>query len=66
MHKLDKYIGRVVSLKRQVFDKLKNARPDRAYENCFVVAAVDRHLNQLICYGAGRRINTCATEVVFV
>jgi hypothetical protein len=67
MHKLDNYVGRIVYLKQHAYRRIiGKIRTGVTQENCFLVAAIDRQMNQLICYGAGRRINARATEIVLV
>lgn len=67
MHKLEKYVGRLVFLKEHVYQKLR-AKKVRAIpeENFFLVAAIDRRLNQLVCYGAGHCINACVSDIVLI
>lgn len=67
MHKLEKYVGRLVFLKEHVYQKHREKKV-RAVpeENFFLVAAIDRRLNQLVCYGAGHRINACVSDIVLV
>ena len=67
MHKLEKYVGRVVRLKQQAFERIKGSRKFFAgHENCFLVAAIDSQMSRLICYGANRRIDVCATDIVLI
>ena len=35
-------------------------------ENFFLVAAIDRQMSRLICYGANRRIDVLPTEIVLI
>jgi len=68
MHKLEKYVGRIVRLKQQACERIKGSR--RIFidneENCFLVAAIDRQMSRLICYGANRRIDVCAADIVLI
>ena len=68
MHKLDHYVGRIVRLKDRAYEQI--ARRGRRFvehqENCFLVAAVDRQLSRLICYGANRRIDVGPGDIVLV
>jgi hypothetical protein len=68
MHKLEKYVGRGVRLKKQVFQKIASRakHPDDRLENFFLVAAINREMHKLICYGSNLRIMVDATEVVLV
>lgn len=68
MHKLEKYVGRVVRLKDQAFARIaaRRNRGGETSENCFLVAAIDRQMQRLICYGASRRIAVFPTEVVLI
>ena len=67
MDKLNRYVGRLVSLKQQAFERIA-AYHRRHYppENRFIVAAVGRGMRKLICYGANLRIEVSPSEVVFV
>ncbi len=68
MHKLDHYVGRTVRLKDQTYQQLvrRGRRFVEHQENCFLVAAVDRQLSRLICYGADRRIDVGPADIVLV
>jgi len=68
MHKLDYYVGRIVRLKDQAYQQLvrRGRRFVAHQENCFLVASVDRQLSRLICYGADRRIDVGAADIVLV
>lgn len=70
MQKLEKYVGRMVSLKSQLFKQMV-AKPrikNQGYspENFFLVAAVDRGINKLICYGANLRITVAISDCEIV
>lgn len=66
MKNLDKYVGRLVRLKQQALEDLaRRTRLSRAtLDNCFLVAAVNREMRKLICYGANIRIAVSASDVV--
>lgn len=68
MHKLERYVGRIVRLKEQAFRKVPGRRKYAAVDqdNCFLVAAIDRQMRRLVCYGANRRIDVCPAEVVLL
>lgn len=68
MHKLEKYVGRIVRLNKQAFqDVARRNKPNKAPpENFFLVAAVSREMRKLICYGANLRIAVGASDVVLV
>ena len=67
MHKLEKYVGRIVRLKQQAFERIKGSKGIFAnHENCFLVAAIDRQMSRLICYGANRRIDVYAADIVLI
>ena len=68
MHKLEKYVGRIVRLKQQAYERITKSRrkmPEHQ-ENFFLVAAIDRQMSRLICYGANRRIDVLPTEIVLI
>lgn len=68
MNTLQKYVGRIVQLNEKTFRPIaRQARPDATPpENRFLVAAVSREMNKLICYGAGTRIAVCSSDIVLV
>jgi len=68
MHKLERYVGRIVRLKTQAFQDAarRSKRNKEPLENCFLVAAVSREMHKLICYGASLRISVGAADVVLV
>ena len=68
MHKLDHYVGRIVRLKDHAYQQLirRGRRFVEHQENCFLVAAVDRPVSRLICYGADRRIDVGPADIVLV
>ena len=68
MHKLDYYVGRIVRLKDQAYQQLvrRGRRFVEEQENLFLVASVDRQLSRLICYGADRRIDVGAADIVLL
>ncbi len=68
MHKLEKYVGRIVCLKQQAFERIMGKRrliADHS-ENCFLVAAIDRQMSRLICYGANRRIDVGPADIMLL
>lgn len=69
--KLERYVGRIVRLNKNAFQALlrraRRARSEGAgVENCFVVAAISREMQTLICYGANLRITVAVADVVLV
>lgn len=68
MEKLDRYVGRIVRLNKQAFQKIaqRAKRQGKALENCFLVAAVSREMRKLICYGADLRIAVSVSDVVLI
>jgi len=68
MKKLDKYVGRIVRLNKQVFEKIaaRYHENGKVLENCFLVAAVGLGMSELICYGANLRIVVNVYEVAFI
>lgn len=68
MHKLDKYVGRIVRLNQDLFkDIARRSKSNKSPpENCFLVAAVSREMHKLICYGATLRISVGAGDVVLI
>ena len=68
MNKLDKYVGRIVRLKEQAYQRIAGRRKYIAehQENFFLVAAIDRQMSRLICYGANRRIDVGPGEIVLI
>ena len=68
MQTLDKYVGRIVRLKDQAYQRIARSRRriSAHQENFFLVAAVDRQLSRLICYGGDRRITVGPTDIVLV
>lgn len=68
MRQLEKYVGRVVRLNKELFQEMAHRarRRGTALENYFVVAAVSREMRKLICYGANLRIAVCASDVVLI
>jgi len=68
MQKLEKYVGRIVRLKEQAFQRVAGRRKvvSEQLENCFLVAAIDRQMRRLICYGANQRIDVGPGEIVLI
>ncbi|MGE5469777.1 MAG: hypothetical protein ACM3X0_03150 [Bacteroidota bacterium] len=68
MTQLDRYVGRIVRLNQQIFQKIlkKAARQGITLDNCFLVAAVSRELCQLICYGGNVRIAVGVPDVALI
>lgn len=68
MHKLDHYVGRIVRLKDRAYEQIvrRGRRFVENQENCFLVAAVDRQVSRLICYGANQRIDVGPADIVLV
>ena len=68
MQKLEKYVGRIVRLKQRALERITGGK--RIFvdheDNCFLVAAIDRQMSRLICYGANRRIDVCAADIVLI
>lgn len=65
---LEKYVGRVVRLKQQLFlDIASRAKHQgKVLENCFLVSAVSQEMRKLICYGANLRITVDADDIVLI
>lgn len=60
-------VGRYVRLKAAAFRKvMKKADCSKAAENLFVVAAIARGVNKLICYGNGLRLAVSPCDIVLV
>ena len=68
MRELEKYLGRNVRLEQRAFQRIAGKRRYFAErpENHFLVAAIDRRIRRLICYGANCRVAALADEVVLV
>lgn len=68
MAKHHRYVGRIVRLNREVFQGLSRRaqRQGTTLENCFIVAAADREMQQLICYGANFRVAVGVAEVSLI
>lgn len=68
MHKLERYVGRIVRLNKDVFQDLaRRSRANRTPpENCFLVAAVSREMRKLVCYGATLTVSVGASDVVLI
>jgi hypothetical protein len=66
--KLEQYVGRIVRLNKQAFQKLKCQAKlqGEALENCFLVSEVNRGLQKLICYGANLRIEVGIADVALI
>ena len=66
--KLQRYVGRIVRLNKQVYQEIKDRalRNGHALENCFLVAGVGLGMHELICYGANFRIVVNVADVVLV
>lgn len=68
MEHLEKYVGHLVRLNQDVFQRIialarqQGITPD----NRFLVATVNRRLRKLICYGANFCITVSVSEVVLV
>lgn len=68
MNKLNSYVGRIVRLNQQVFQKViaRDKKRGDTPENSFIVATVSRGMRKLVCYGSHLRIEVSMSEVVFV
>ena len=65
--KLKALIGRNVRLKCRTFEKIvDSAKESDALENLFVVAAIARGMNKLVCYGANIRVVVSLSDVVLI
>ncbi len=62
------YVGRIVSLKRHVFEKVTRTLRRRGAEpeNRFLVAAARRRQHRLVCYGGDLRVTVNVSDVVLV
>ena len=65
---LEQSVGRIVKLKQQAFQKIRERaqRQGLALENSFLVTEVRRGMKKLICYGASFRIEVDVSDVIFV
>lgn len=60
-------VGRYVRLKYRTFEKVvRRAKETGALENLFVVAAIARGVNKLICYGSNIRVVVSPSDVVLI
>lgn len=68
MSRLEQYVGRIVRLNKQTFQKItaRAQREGKSLENCFLVAEVRRGARKLICYGASQRIAVGVADVVLI
>ena len=66
--KLEKYVGKMVQLRQQAYRRFvcRDHGWPRRQENRFLVAAIDRRMKQLICYGGNYRINVNPDEIVLI
>ncbi|MBK7325644.1 MAG: hypothetical protein IPI89_05740 [Propionivibrio sp.] len=65
--KLKALIGRNVRLKYRTFERLVgSAKESDALENLFVVAAIARGMNKLVCYGSNIRVVVSLSDVVLI
>lgn len=64
----DRYVGHIVRLEQNVFQRLIEQARRRGFvpDNRFLVAAVNRRLRKLICYSADFRVTVSMSEVVLV
>ena len=65
---LDRYIGRVVRLRKYAFRHMArmNVRRSVGLENCFLVAKADVAQQELTCYGENIRITVSVDDVVLL
>ncbi len=68
MENPDKYVGHIVRLERNVFQRLvaQARRPVVAPDNRFLVATASRRLRKLVCYNADFRVTVSVSEVALV
>ena len=68
INKLERYVGRIVQLRQQAFRRFtyRSHSTTTQQENRFLVAAIDRRMNQLICYGGNFRVNVTPDEIVLI
>lgn len=68
MRKLERYVGRIVRLQQQAYLQIisRGQAIAERQENRFLVAAVDRRMRQLICYGGNFRINVSPSDIILV
>ena len=71
MDRLEKYVGRIIRLKEQACRRISGRKRVTAEhsdhsDNCFLVAAVNRKMRRLICYGGNCRIDVSPADVVLV
>jgi hypothetical protein len=64
----DRYVGHIVRLEQNVFQRLIEQARRRGFvpDNRFLVASVNRRLRKLICYSADFRVTVSMSEVVLV
>jgi len=65
--KLKTFIGRHVRLKYKTFERaVRHARRPGVFENLFVVAAITRGMNKLVCYGSNIRVIVSLSDIVLI
>jgi hypothetical protein len=68
MENPDKYVGHIVRLERNLFQRLiaqarsQGSEPD----NRFLVATASRRLHKLVCYNADFRVTVSVSEVALI
>jgi hypothetical protein len=64
----DKYVGHIVSLERNLFQRLSAQAGPSGFipDNRFLVAAASRRLRKLVCYNADLRVTVSITDVALV
>ena len=66
--KLQQYVGRIVRLKQQAFQKIRERaiRQGFSLENSFLVTEARENVKRLVCYGASFRVEVSIADVVLV
>jgi hypothetical protein len=68
MENPDKYVGHIVRLEQNLFQRLiaQARQSGKELDNCFLVATASRRLRKLVCYNADFRVTVSVSEVVLV
>ena len=68
MENPDTYVGHIVRLEQNVFQRLiaQARRSGNEFENRFLVATASRRLRKLVCYNADFRVTVSVSEVALV
>jgi hypothetical protein len=68
MENPDRYVGHIVRLEQNVFQRLIEQARRRGFvpDNRFLVATANRRLRKLVCYNADFRVTVSVSEVALV